>query len=69
MYFSVYVDYTCELIPRAFYVGKGNAARVVNTKRNLRHTNIAKKYGLHREIVMQRAKAKNTHQKNFKINS
>ena len=46
--FFVYVDWTCEEIPRPFYVGKGNKNRLKKLVRNLHHSNIARKYGLDR---------------------
>jgi len=42
--FYVYVDWTLEDQPRAFYVGYGGKNRVARKTRNKHHTNIAKKY-------------------------
>lgn len=49
--FSVYVDWTCETSPRAFYVGKGKSRRLQLLIRNKRHRNVSAKYGLFRETV------------------
>ncbi len=51
--YGVYVDYTLEATPRAFYVGKGQQARVKSVRRNRHHTNISKKYGIRRELVFE----------------
>jgi len=49
----VYIDSTTEIIPRPFYVGIGNLARVRKLKRvNPRHTAICKAYGQQREVVL-----------------
>jgi hypothetical protein len=50
--FYVYEDWTLELSPRCFYVGKGDIARVKTLRRNRHHTNIAQKYGVRREIML-----------------
>jgi len=47
----VYVDRRCD-DGKPFYVGKGNDARLSRSVRNLRHTNVAKKHGFVREVVM-----------------
>lgn len=49
----VYVDWTCEDIPRPYYVGKGNQNRIKNLVRNQLHENLRKKYGLRREVVLE----------------
>lgn len=49
--FFVYVDYTVEN-RTAFYVGKGTATRVSNTKRNKKHQNVSAKYGCDRLVVI-----------------
>jgi len=49
----VYVDQTTENCPRVFYVGKGNAVRVRNMKRNRKHSAIVKRYGIQRIIVFE----------------
>lgn len=49
--FFVYLDWTLEDIPRPFYVGKGQLARVKRYERNAYWKNIAAKYGWHREVV------------------
>lgn len=49
--FFVYVDWTLEDVPRCFYVGKGNEARVREHKRNLYWQRVACKYGWRREVV------------------
>lgn len=51
MIFFVYIDRTLEIPPRAFYVGKGNASRVRERKRNLYWQRVAAKYGHVREVV------------------
>lgn len=48
--FFVYVDSTDN--DRPFYVGKGNSSRVRFLKRNTLHTNISRKHGANREIVL-----------------
>lgn len=52
MIFYVYVDWTTELTPRAFYVGKGIASRVAKVQRNPRHNAIRIAYGMKREIMI-----------------
>lgn len=52
MYY-VYVDYTCEQVPRPFYVGKGSLQRVCNLRRNKKHSNVSTKYGIDRRVVLQ----------------
>jgi hypothetical protein len=49
----VYVDYTTEIEPRAFYVGKGNSSRVKNKRRNKHHKFVSHHLGLRREIVFE----------------
>lgn len=49
--FYVYEDWTLELSPRCFYVGKGDIARIKTLRRNRHHANIAQKHGMRREIV------------------
>lgn len=51
--YGVYVDYTLEASPRAFYVGKGQQARVKSVRRNRHHVNISEKYGVRRELVIE----------------
>lgn len=46
-----YEDWTCEDIPRCFYVGIGNQARIKKLTRNQKHNNVANKHGLDRRIV------------------
>lgn len=48
-YHVVYVDITNNGIP--FYCGQGNYTRLKYLRRNKKHSNIAKKYGLNRLIV------------------
>jgi hypothetical protein len=50
--FYVYVDFTREEIPRAFYVGKGELGRVHRTARNLRHKNVRNLYGFNRVVIL-----------------
>ena len=50
--YFVYLDWTLEVVPRVFYVGKGIEARTLNLVRNQVHTNIAQKHGLRREVIM-----------------
>jgi hypothetical protein len=52
----VYVDWTLEIDPRRFYVGKGNRGRVYATQsgaRNALHGHFVRKYGLHRTIMFE----------------
>jgi hypothetical protein len=49
--FYVYVDWTLEDRPRAFYVGKGTTWRLKQKYRNKRHSSIASKHGMRREVV------------------
>ena len=51
MTFFVYVDWTTEIVPRPFYVGKGDYVRIRRTYRNKLHTNIRSKYGFDRRVV------------------
>ena len=51
--YAVYVDYTTEEVPRPFYVGKGNKARVNHIPRNDLHGCIALKHGHQRKVVME----------------
>lgn len=53
MLFYVYVDWTTEPTPRPFYVGKGKWSRVQELERNEYHTNISKKYGFRREVIVE----------------
>lgn len=53
MKFKIYVDFTTEDSPRAFYVGKGTEPRVKKRKRNKLHRVISEKYGLERKIVFE----------------
>ena len=52
MYF-VYEDWTKEINPRCFYVGKGRKRRINCLLRNKKHTNISVCYGIDRKIVFQ----------------
>jgi hypothetical protein len=47
----VYVDWTKEEVPRPFYVGKGNSSRVLQLRRNKKHSLISEVYGIRREVV------------------
>ena len=49
--FYVYVDWTLEESPRAFYVGKGQEERLKHLARNTYHSRISQKYGVKREIL------------------
>jgi len=49
--FFLYVDFTNEVNPRPFYVGKGNVGRTKHFRRNQFHSNISKKYGCTRQIL------------------
>jgi len=51
--YAIYVDYTCEPIPRAFYVGKGDQRRVNGMERNALHTHIVQKHGQNRSVVFE----------------
>jgi hypothetical protein len=48
----VYIDWTTEEVPRAFYVGKGCKKRVQTRERNEYWKRIANKYGWRREVIM-----------------
>ncbi len=48
----VYVDYTMEEVPRAFYGGKGNDNRIKSNRRNKYWKHIAAKYGHTRTILL-----------------
>lgn len=48
--YATYVDRTSSGVP--FYVGKGNPQRTLNLTRNNRHTNVSRKHGIVREIVL-----------------
>ena len=50
--FFVYVDWTTEVLPRPFYVGKGLIKRTQIRERNQYWCNIAAKYGQRREVVL-----------------
>lgn len=51
--FYVYVDWTTEEVPRAFYVGKGVKRRIKDTKRrSVVWNRIRNKYGLNRIVVL-----------------
>jgi len=50
MIFFVYVDYTTEVVPRPFYVGKGNAHRLQRKFRSKLHENMCRKHGCDRRI-------------------
>lgn len=52
MYF-VYVDWTTGVVPRPFYVGKGDARRLKRSYRNHLHDSISKKYGIDRRVVFE----------------
>lgn len=49
--FFVYVDWTKELTPRPFYVGKGNENRIKDFKRNRKHTAIKNKISFKQKII------------------
>lgn len=51
--FFVYVNWTREVIPRPFYVGKGDSSRVTFLKRNRKHKNISSKYGNNRIVSLE----------------
>lgn len=54
MKYYVYVDWTCEVNPRPFYVGIGDIERVrLLNKRNARHDAICKAHGQRREVVFE----------------
>lgn len=52
MILFVYVDWTTEETPRAFYAGKGNPRRIKKRERNSHWKNIAAKYAWRREVVL-----------------
>lgn len=47
----VYVDWTTEEIPRAYYVGKGLRRRVGQRERSALHRRHVEAYGFRREVV------------------
>lgn len=49
----MYVDWTTEEMPRAFYVGEGTQKRVNGFKRNRVHAGMTARFGLKREIVKE----------------
>lgn len=51
--YYTYVDYTTEIVPRPFYVGKGIKNRVENSIRNYKHSTISKKFGFNRIIEFE----------------
>jgi hypothetical protein len=51
--FYVYVDFTTELNPRPFYVGKGVQSRVRDKERNIVHTFMSNSHGFHRRIIFE----------------
>jgi hypothetical protein len=51
--FFVYVDYTREVEPRPFYVGRGKLNRLRHERRNAKHRAIVMKYGLDRRVVLE----------------
>lgn len=53
MRFKVYVDWTTEEVPRAFYVGKGTDRRLRIISRNKLHAAIAAKHGFDRCVVFE----------------
>lgn len=53
VWYFVYVDYTEEISPRPFYVGKGNKDRIKGFCRNGKHRKIAFTFGIQRQIVYQ----------------
>jgi len=65
--FQVYVDWTLEECPRPFYVGKGNALRVLNLERNEYHTNVKRKHGLRREIVFETSSENEAYEREVKL--
>lgn len=51
--YFVYIDWTCEVVPRPFYVGKGTASRVSDVfRRNRKHQSVRSKYGIRREVFL-----------------
>ncbi len=52
--FGIYVDFTCEKVPRAFYVGKGTQWRCNDRRsRNIVYRRIREKHGMQRKIVFE----------------
>lgn len=49
--FGRYQDWTLELVPRCFYIGKGDQRRLRRKYRNKHHKHIAEKYGLDRRVL------------------
>jgi len=53
MVFFVYIDWTLEDLPRAFYIGKGQLVRVHEQERDNDHwRNIVAKRGFRREVIL-----------------
>jgi len=54
--YYVYEDVTNETHPRVFYIGKGKITRVScysSKRRNRYHTNISRKYGMTRRVILE----------------
>ncbi len=51
--FYAYEDWTTELSPRCFYVGKGDDDRIKRLKRGKYHSSVVKQYGQDRKIVFE----------------
>ncbi len=51
--YAVYIDYTCELTQRPFYVGKGTQSRVNRRERNGLHKGISQTHGRERRVVFE----------------
>lgn len=49
--FYVYVDWTREDTPRAFYVGKGTERRLRVSRRNWKHKKVRETFGIERKIT------------------
>lgn len=52
MIFYIYEDWTLEIPPRCFYVGKGQDRRLRIKKRNKLHRHVSKHHGLNRVVVL-----------------
>jgi len=55
MYYT-YIDWTDEINPRPFYVGKGSSNRIRVPERNQKHKHVRKSFGFKRQIVFSSEK-------------
>lgn len=48
----VYQDWTLEDVPRCFYCGKGDRARINRVHRNKHHKHVVQKHGIERRVLL-----------------